>query len=485
MMLATSLLVCAVLADSDEAKSPGEAVRERARRDAESFMPQRGLGGDGEGKLSPSGFEVVDVAIGMEGYEKMACHLSVPQGLLPGARCPLLYLVHGNGQVAKQMAEQFAAITTERDPVFCLTVQYQMLKEDGTGWPNGPWLGTLKMMEDGSRWILDHVLKTYPIDPERVFLGTLGWGARWSSDWLVKDWRERPGEFPFRACFFYSAAGFFRSDTVPPVPFVCTVGDQATEVKSLGGVNMLENTKRFANRLLSWGVPCHYHQFPELGHEVDGRSLQITRDTINGLGGPGAVAYGNDPVSKRFQPEPIPFKLSSSDFVNEVRLMLLDDRWKEGRSRAAELISDKSLDTKQKRPIRKLASDMDRFARKELGRLDKLLEKAIRGGNQLSPYLLRRMRAVVEAYPEMGWATKPGYVEKIEKLHAEYPPLVREKERAEIMRKAWALEADPEKREEAERLYEDLVLRAKEDEGFSIWPGAASYRLSWWIALAK
>ncbi|MHC4861143.1 MAG: hypothetical protein ACYTDY_13745, partial [Planctomycetota bacterium] len=81
--------------------------------------------------------------------------------------------------------------------------------------------------------------------------------------------------------------------------------------------------------------------------------------------------------------------------------------------------------------------------------------------------------------------TKPGYVEKIEKLHAEYPPLVREKERAEIMRKAWALEADPEKREEAERLYEDLVLRAKEDEGFSIWPGAASYRLSWWIALAK
>ena len=57
---------------------------------------------------------------------------------------------------------------------------------------------------------------------------------------------------------------------------------------------------------------------------------------------------------------------------------------------------------------------------------------------------------------------------------------MREREREELMRKAWAMETDPEKRDDAERLYEDLLLRAREDGGTSVWPEAAAYRISWW-----
>jgi len=483
-LLAFPLLALAAFAADDDPPKPGGAVRARMRRDAERIMPQRGLGGDEAGELSPSGFDVIDVPIGMKGYEEMTCHLSVPEGLAPGARAPLLYLVHGNGGIAREFVERFAAITTERDPVFCLAVQYQMRKEDGKSWLNGPWLGTLEMMLEGSRWILDHVKEEYPIDADRVFIGAFGWGARWTCDWLTKEWSERPGEFPFRGCFFYSSAGFFRKDTIPPIAYVCTVGDKSTDVKSLGGVNIFEHAKRFANRVLSWGLPCHFHLIPGCEHEVDDRCLQIARDTINDLGGPGAVPYPEqDPMAKRFPPEPLPFEASSDPYVREVRALLLADRWKEGRDRVATLTADESIGTKRRRGIRKLGADMERFARKELGRLDKLVAKSVREERQLSPHRLRRIEALVEAYSDKGWATKPGYAEKVAKLQAEYPPLVRETERAAMMREAWAAEADPERRREGEHLYEDLVLRMKEDEGLSIWPRAAEYRLSWWIDL--
>jgi acetyl esterase/lipase len=478
------LLSLAAFGADDDAAKPGDAVRARTRSDAESFMPQKGLGGDETGSLSPSGFEVVDVPIGMKGYEKMTCHLSVPKDLPDGARCPLVYLVHGNGGIAKELAERFAAITTERDPVFCLAVQYQMVKEDGKGWPNGPWLGTLKMMLDGSRWILDHVVEEYPIDADRVFIGAFGWGARWTCDWLTKEWAERAGEFPFRGCFFYSAAGFFRKDDIPPIAYVCIVGDKATDVKALGGVNVFEHARRYANRVLAWGLPCHFHQIPDSEHEIGDRGLQITRDSINDLGGPGAVPYPEmNPAAKAFPPEPLPFEESKDPYLREARALLLKDRWKEARARVEALVADPSIGTKQKRGVRKLGADMLRFARKELGRLDKAVEKSVRDGKQLSPHRLRRIKALAEAYADNGWATKPGYAEKVAKLEAEYPPLVRERERTEIMRKAWKAEADPERRREAGHLYEDLVLRLKEDEGLSIWPRAAEYRLSWWLDL--
>ena len=54
----------------------------------------------------------------------------------------------------------------------------------------------------------------------------------------------------------------------------------------------------------------------------------------------------------------------------------------------------------------------------------------------------------------------------------------------ELQSKGYDLPDYPEEpRDDAERLYEDLVLRAREDGGLSVWPEAAAYRLSWWVDL--
>lgn len=472
-----ALFFAAACASAQEPAEPANRIRERTKKDAEKLLPQPGLGGDEASKLEPDNATFTEVKIEVEGCEKMTGYVSLPEKIEAGRKVPLFFMFHGNGDVGQHRVRNHAKITTARDPAIVIGVQYQELQADGKGKMGLPTLATPENVIKGSRWLLDKVMKEHPVDPERVFVGGFSWGTAWASGWCAHEWETNPGGFPFRACFLYSSGGAASKTTIAPIVWVSFVGEEETAV--LGSINVVESVRHWSNALAAWGIPVLYHEIPKMGHAVNNRCLQITRDLVNDLGGPGSLPY---PSAGAPRPDPLPFAPSADPYVGEVTALCAEDRWPEAVARAIEIENDRKIPLKDKRAILAFKKEMEKFAQAELPRLDKLLAEAVKSDAMPNPFHPRRQKWLLEAYAKWPWAQKKSYAENLAKVEGDFPPILREKEREKQMREAMVLETEgKEKRPEAKALYEKLAARASEDGGKSPWPRAAVWRLRWWL----
>ncbi|MEK7467999.1 MAG: hypothetical protein AAB074_11340 [Planctomycetota bacterium] len=462
----------------DPAPEAGARVRDRAATDAAKFLPQSRLGGGEANPVVKGPSDFSELNIEEPGCEKMTGYLSLPKNLDKSKRYALMFVFHGNGDRGKGRVGVLAQITTERDPVIVIGVQYQELQADGTGKMGLPTLAKPDVVIKGCRWLLEKTMREQPVDPDRVFVGGFSWGTAWSSGWAVDWWKEDPATFPFRALFLYSSGGAGKKETMPPIPTFCTVGELETE--KAGNFEVLPAVRHYANVLANWGLPVLYHEIPKMGHDVNFRCLQITRDAINDLGGPGSLPY--PPASGVAAPQPEPLVLSKSEdkYVKEVTALLAQDRWPDAVARIAEIELDRKVTLADKKAVLALRTELQKFAQAELPRLDKLLADAAKTEAVPSPFQLRRQKALLEAYAKWPWAQKKQYAETVARFTDDYPPVARERDREKAMRDAWALEQSG-KRDEAKPLYAALAAREGEDGGRSDWPRAAKFRLSWWF----
>ncbi|MCB9893674.1 MAG: hypothetical protein H6839_04420 [Planctomycetes bacterium] len=466
----------ALAQDAPEAK-PGQKFIDRAARDAAKLLPQTGLGGDDSKKLNSAKHSFETVKIEVEGCEKMEGYISLPENLDKSKKYALMFAFHGNGDVGKGRVKNVAGASTDRDPVITIGVQYQELTEDGKGKMNLPTLATPQKIIEGSRWLLDKVMKDQPVDPERVFVSGFSWGTSWASGWAGQEWRDDRKHFPFRAVFLYSSGGAVTEADCPPCPWICTVGEDETAV--LGSINVVAAVRNYCNALASWGKPVLYHEIPGMGHAVNYRCIQITRDVINDLGGPGMVPYPTGDEGTR--PEPLPFEPSDDPYVKEVIELCNADEWQAALARIEAIDDDKSIGSKEKRAVKHFDKDVEKIAKKEVKRVDDLVAEAIKSETMPAAWQIKRLRAIAATWAEESWIKDKGYDERLAKLDGDFPPAIREREREQQMRDAMQLESQKDKRSEARKLYEELAKRENEDDGNSIWPKAAKYRLSWWI----
>ncbi|MEZ5991194.1 MAG: hypothetical protein R3E76_02445 [Planctomycetota bacterium] len=473
-----AVLLCALAATSNAQNAAGQKTITRAEKDAQKFLPQTGLGGDESGRVAPGKSTFETLKIEVDGCEKMEGYICLPEDLDKDKKYALMFTFHGNGDVGAGRVKNVARISSDRDPVITVGVQYQELTEAGKGQMGLPQLASSDKIFEGSRWLLDKVMKDQPVDPNRVFVSGFSWGTAWASQWACKEWREDPDNFPFRAIFLYSSPGYPREKAeCPPVPWFCTVG--STETKVAGSVNVIASVRQFCNRMSAWGMPVLYHEIPGMGHAVNGRCHQITRDAINELGGPGALPYPEDGETVRA--EPLPFDASDDPYVREVIDLCNADDWAGALARIEQIKDDKEIGSKEKREIKHFDKDIEKVAKKEIKRVDDLVQDAVKAGKMPAPYLIKRLRAITETWAEESWVKGKGYDETLAFLETDFAPVKREHEREQMMKDALVLEAQEGKREEAKAKYQALAKRADEDEGRSVWPKAAEYRLSWWI----
>ncbi|MCE9584142.1 MAG: hypothetical protein K8T20_16785 [Planctomycetes bacterium] len=462
----------------DPAPPPGTRARDLARLDAAKLLPQRGLGGGDANPIAMGPADFSEMKIEEPGCEKMTGYMSLPKNLDRSRKYALMFVFHGNGDRGKGRVGVLAQVTTERDPVIVIGVQYQELQADGSGKMGLPTLAEPDTIIKGCRWLLDKTMKDQPVDPARVFVGGFSWGTAWASGWAEDCWKESPDKFPFRAVFLYSSGGAGTKATTPPVPVICTVGE--LETKAAGNFEVLPTVRHFANVLANWGVPVLYDEIPKMGHDVNARCVQITRDIINDLGGPGSLPYPPAAGAAAPKPDALAFAKSDDKYVKEVTALCTDDRWPEAVARIAEIEMDRKVTLNDKRAVLAFRTELQKFAQSELPRLDKILSDTAKAETMPNPFQLRRQKALLEAFAKWPWAQKKAYAENLAKLGDDFPPVARERDREKAMREAWSLEQSG-KRDEAKPLYEALAQRDAEDGGRSAWPAAAKYRLMWWI----
>lgn len=476
---AALLLLLAIQARAQDSERPAEkgaAIRKRAQSDAAVLLPQRGLGGSEANDIKPNGTKFSDCKIDVDGCEKMKGFVSVPEDLESGKKYALMFVFHGNGDRGEGRTRVLSRITTKRDPVFVIGVQYQELTEDGKGKMGLPTLAKPEKIIEGCQWLLAKTIKEQPIDTSRVFVGGFSWGTAWTTGWCNKEWRDDPEKFPFRAAFLYSSGGQGTKETIPPIPIISTVGEN--ELESKGSFEVLPAVRHYSNVISAWGVPAQHHEIPGMGHDVNYRCLQITRDVINDLGGPGALPYTTGSKAAR---EPLPFEASDDPYVKEVAALCAEDRWTDALARIDAIDKDRKLKTKDKKAVKAFEKTIVEFAKKEMPRLDKLIAQDIKDAKMPGEYTLKRQKALVEAFGAQAWAKDKGYEKTLATINEAFPPIAREREREALMREAFRLESSEGKRAEAKALYEKLAARKGEDGGQSVWPKAAAYRLQWWI----
>ncbi|MBX3474294.1 MAG: hypothetical protein KF754_07920 [Planctomycetes bacterium] len=461
----------------EQLREEGKDTLERFAKDRLLFEPQLGLGGDDDGKVDSTRNTLTECKIDVEGCEKLTGYVSVPQGLEKDRKVALMFTFHGNGDPGKGRVNNVSRVSTARDPVITIGLQYQELKEGGQGWFNGPTLAKGDKILEGARWLVDKAIAEHPVDPQRVFVSGFSWGTSWAGGLVSREWQQNPAGFRYRGLFLYSSGSNLGTrDTMPPVPVIATVGEDETAV--MGSANVVAAVRQFCNVYRSYGACVQYHEIPKMGHQVNGRCLQITRDVINQLGGPGA-----QPCAKAAGPKPsaLPFAESTDAYVKEVTALCADDHWKEAIARVHAIEKDKAIARDAKKAIKDFDREIEKAAKSESARIEKLLADCIKNEVIPNPYEVSRIRAIAEAYEGAAWLKDRKFRDSLARLEGDFAPVVRERERAEQMRQAWKLESEPGKRAEAKSAYATLAARKTEDGGTSPWPVAAAYRLSWWV----
>ncbi|MCC6572803.1 MAG: hypothetical protein IT462_03340 [Planctomycetes bacterium] len=454
---------------------PGRRTYDRAARDWTLLSPQTCLGGDPDAKMPGPGKTATfsEFKVECEGANGIVAYKYVLNTLAPGKKYPLMFTFHGNGESGKGNVSNLGPLMMGADPCLVCGMQYQQLEADGKTKFNNPRNCDMDGTCAAARWVLEKMIKDYPIDTERVFVGGFSMGTLYSSYWTAYEWSKDPETFPFRGLILFSSPGVHDREKLPPIPVVCTVGSE--EVAVLGTVNVVENVRSYCNLLNTWGIPNTYHEIPKMGHGVNARCICIARDLINQCGGPGLQWKPAGVVL----PDPLPFK-SDDAGVRELIGFCAADDWVGARKRIAEIWENKKLKTKERQPAKDFEKEMDKFAKSEISRLEKEIDKAIKAKEFPKGWHVARLKALVEAYKDETWMKGKDPLAIVRKAESdEFPPCARENERRELWLDALDCEKT-DKRADARKLYEDLAKRKAEDNGASLWPKAAEYRLTWW-----
>ena len=467
----------------DDETHPGQATIDRARKDAEAVLAQVAAGGSKDGRLDPYNTSIKELKISLEGCEEVKGLVSLPDVIRRDRKSALMFVFTGGVfssslEDTKRELKEIAAVSSMRDPVICCSLMYTKEVKEGKNTYRIEQLLEDEDLYKALRWLLDKVISDWPVDKERVFLANSWGGASDANAWLEHEWSESPEKFPFRARFLSGDAGFQFDREMPPIPAICiTSKRQASMGKGYGDDY---SVKSYANHMRRAGIPCQYHEVEEKFFSDHPHWLQVIRDGINSIGGPGMLT---DPTEKIISTEAdkISFAGSRDQFVLEIQKLCKGEAWGAAVERMNEILADKEIKSKFKRELKKFEKELQKYVRTELDRLDASIMISVNAEMKPSTLHRRRMTAMVEAFKDESWVKNKPYAEHLELLNT-YPPAKREAERLKKFKEATALESTPGKWEEAQKLLSALAKDENADGG-SMWAKAAKYRLSWWHEL--
>jgi hypothetical protein len=223
-----------------------------------------------------------------------------------------------------------------------------------------------------------------------------------------------------------------------------------------------------------------------MGHAVNGHCLQIARDAINRMGGPGIhVPDGGKVGSDALDPPPLE---TDDPRAAEILSMAMAESYAEAVAAIEAARKDTAIPYSSRGKIKKLGDALEKWAKKEIPRLSDLVAKAIKKEKFPDGAVVARLKSLVAAYETESWMKSKDYLKPVREAESDdYAPAVRERVREKLVRDALAAEfgcgiRDEEKRNAAKALYESAAAKASEDGGVSVWPSAAKYRLSWWVS---
>jgi len=444
-----------------------QAVLDQGKRDIALILPQLGLGGEETDALTPHKCSTREWKPADGATDPIAATWCIPEGLDKSKKYPLLITFHGDGGNGPQMAQVATRSSSSMDPVIVAGVSWQNAERSLRG---GDTAGFVKQVRD----MQAAIVAEYPVDPTRVFLQGFSAGCTVAEFVIEHEWKNNRDGFDIRAVFYHSK-GFDPRKEYPAIPMIQTVGEKED---NFAGQDQRGYIRRFCNAARKRGLPVTYHEIPGRGHEMAPRVLQIVRDHIQAFGGPGCDLYR----TARGAQEPaelLPFATPDALCAEVVALCRAED-FKGAMERAAAIEADKAIAAKDKKELKKLPKEIEKYAKEALPKLAARLDKSMKANQLPADWVVKRMRSMIAAWPDATWVKNRDYASTLEKLETEYEPGKRERERADQFAQVLALESQPEKWAEAKALCETLAARAQEDGGKSPWPGAARYRLVWW-----
>ncbi|KAF0243613.1 MAG: hypothetical protein FD180_3217 [Planctomycetota bacterium] len=385
--------------------------------------------GAGLGKFS-------NFAVEVEGASGMKAYLFVPDGAAAGRKYPLLFVLHGNGDKGENRHRNLSRVSTKEFPVFVVGVQYQKdTVFNSACWPQ-------EVCWSAFDWLREKALKEHPIDRDQVYCQGFSMGGGYCGMYSMHLWKKDPAKFPFRALFFSSGTAFTSDRAAfPDVPHIGMVGEKETAV--MGVVNVVKDTRQWANALWRWGIPVQYHEIPGMEHQVNPQCHSIIRESMAIFGSPRDC--------------PGPFE---ADAIGEAGSMLRRGKWKEGLEALSAI-----ADAKLKSRVTDARKKAEAWAASELRQLDAAVADAAKR-KSADPEALIRMKAIAEAFPEQAKT----YSKKLETHAASHAEELKRREeflaaRAQESKDAAAARA------ECERL--SKIANSPTAK-------AAAYRLTWW-----
>ncbi|NUN47406.1 MAG: hypothetical protein HUU15_01085 [Candidatus Brocadiae bacterium] len=384
--------------------------------------------------------KTVTIPVTAEGADGMSAWLLIPDGVVPGRKYPLLFVLHGNGDNGQNRHKNMSRVSTREFPVFVLGVQYQQgTKFNDPRWPDEVCWRAF----DG---LIATSLREHPVDPAQLYLQGFSMGGGYTGMYSMALWKRDPAKFPFRALFFNSGMAFTPNPKVyPAVPHIGIYGSEETAVK--GVVNVVKDMEVWGNALLRYGIPVEMHRIEGMGHQVNPRCHVIIRETMMVLCGPKDL--------------PAPFEEGD---LGAACSALRVGRWKEGMEALA--VPAGGADAKLKAKAADLKKKAESWASTEMKRLDAAVADSLRR-KAFDAEAWTRLRTLADVFPDPA----KSLAKKLEDHAAKGADEIAR--RGEFLA-ARALEATDAKAAKAE--YERLAAVA----GSGVAP-AAKHRLSWWM----
>jgi predicted esterase len=465
MITAALVLGIAISAATAQDKQSDNAkhIAERGKLDIALIRPQLSLGGDDD-KIVSLKFATETWKPNDEAEDPIEATWCIPNGYDKTKKYPLLLTFHGDGGTGPNMAKAVSKSSAKEVPLIVAGVSWQNGKRSLRGGGIEGFVGQINDM-------LAALKVKYPFDESRMFVSGFSAGVT-VAEWLVThQWENSPDEFQWRAVFFHSK-GFDSRKTYPPIPYIVTVGENEESFH-----RQLTFVRTVCNRGRQKGMDLSYHEIPCAGHELPVLVHKIVRDHIAAFVGKGCDLYRRARGDQE-PPDALPFE-SEDTYVKELIALCNANDWAGALARAEEIKNDKAIKTKFKKDAKKFPKVMEKAAKKILPDLGERLEKAIEDEVFPQGWVVARLKGMTAAWPNETWVKNRNYGELLSKLETDFEPAKRERQREALFLEARELEESDFAAAKAK--YEELAARKDEDNGKSLWPGAAAYRLKWWI----
>lgn len=464
---------------------PGQKTIDRTAKDVALLLPQRGLGGSDKAALdgepgTPKAFKFESEG---QGADKIKAWVATPPGMDKARKHALVFAFAGSGDAdAPKDITMVTVMNQSRDPLIVMCMQYREAKDMGEGFSMLEYVAEKDVRRAAYDAALAKALTEFPVDPERVFLMGCAGGDDDVMDYAQYRWSLDSDNFPFRAILVDGLVRFDAAD-LPPVSMVVCVDAELAKMNAKWGGKL--SPKQTANAMLARGIPCQYHEYQYQMFADTWRWQFILRDAIHTLGGPGAREYADSrPVIGVVAPaDALPFKDSNDPVITEVLMIAKNEEWGRAHKRLKAGLEDKTVKAKDKKPLQDFAKEWDKYIKAEMDRLNKSIETSIKGEAWAHSLHRARLSAMLEAFKDEKWLVGKPYQANLDKLKT-YPPAVRDNARREKTLEAIRLELGGE-RAKAKAAFQELAKQKTQDGGYSDWPRAAEYRLSWWEELPE